>query len=67
MGQFYQILKPKLGATEEQMKKAFEGLVNILHPEELSKHLYVQRIAYERKKLIELAYGKLVREWVTRI
>jgi len=42
MGQFYQILKPKLGATEEQMKKAFEGLVNIWHPEELSKHPYLQ-------------------------
>ena len=62
--QFYQILKLKLGATEKQIKHAYETLVNIWHPDDLSKYPYLQQIAYERKKQIELAYGKLVGEWV---
>ena len=60
MEQFYQILKLKLGATEKQIKQAYENLVNMWHPEELSKYPYLQQIAYERKKQIELAYENLV-------
>jgi len=64
--QFYQILKLKLGATEKQIKQAYESLVYIWHPEELSKYPYLQQIAYERKKQIELAYENLVGEWVKK-
>jgi curved DNA-binding protein CbpA len=66
MEQFYQILKLKLGATEKQIKQAYENSLNIWRPEELSKYPYLQQIAYERKKQIELAYGKLVGEWVKK-
>jgi hypothetical protein len=34
----------------------------IWHPEGLSKHPYLRQMDYERKKQIELAYGKLVGE-----
>jgi curved DNA-binding protein CbpA len=66
MEQFCQILKLKSGATEKQIKQAYENLVNIWHPEGLSRYPYLQRIAYKRKKQIELAYEKLVGEWVKR-
>ena len=66
MEQFYQILKLKLGATGKQIKQAYENLVDIWHPEELSKYPHLQQIAYERKKQIELAYERLVREWVKK-
>jgi DnaJ-class molecular chaperone len=64
--QFYQILKLKLGTTEKQIKQAYENLINMWHPEELSKYPYLQRIAYERKKQIELAYENLVGELVKK-
>ncbi len=66
MEQFYQILKLKLGATEKQIKQAYENLANMWHPEELSKYPSLQQIAYERKKQIELAYENLVGEWVKK-
>ena len=66
MEQFYQILKLKLGATEQQIKHAYENSVNMWHPEELSKYPYLQQIAYEKKKQIELAYENLVGEWVKK-
>jgi curved DNA-binding protein CbpA len=66
MEQFYQILKLKLGATEKQIKQAYETLLNIWHPEELSKYPYLQQIAYERRKRIELAYEKLAGRWVKK-
>jgi preprotein translocase subunit Sec63 len=66
MKQFYQILKLKLGAKEKEIKQAYGNLVNIWHPEELSKYPYLQQIAYERRKQIELAYEKLVREYVMK-
>ncbi len=66
MEQFYQILKLELGATEKQIKQAYENLMNIWHAEEFSKYPYSQRIAYERKKQIELAYEKLVGEWIRK-
>ena len=66
MEQFYQILKLKLGATEKQSKQAYENLVNLWDPEELSRYPYLQQIAYQRKKQIELAYGNLVGEWVRK-
>ena len=64
--QFSQILKLRLGATEKQIKQAYENLVNMWRPEELSKYPYLQQIAYERKRRIELAYENLVGEWVKR-
>ena len=63
---FYQILKLKLGATEKQIKQTYENLVNMWHPEELSKYPHLQQIAYERKKQIQLAYENLVGEWVKK-
>ena len=32
MEQFYEVLKLKLGATEKQIKQAYENLVNMWHP-----------------------------------
>jgi DnaJ-class molecular chaperone len=66
MEQFYQILKLELGATAKQIKQAYVNLMNIWHPEEFSKYPYSQQIAYERKKQIELAYEKLVGEWIRK-
>lgn len=66
MEQFYQILKLRLGATEKQIKQAYENLANIWRPEELSKYPYLQRRAYERMQQIELAYEMLVREYVKK-
>ncbi|HUL30161.1 MAG TPA: DnaJ domain-containing protein [Thermodesulfobacteriota bacterium] len=63
---FYHILKLKLGAREEQIKQAYESLANMWHPEELSKYPYLQQIAYQRKKQIELAFENLVGEWIKR-
>jgi len=66
MEQFYQILKLKLGATEKQSKQTYENLVNLWDPEGLSRYPYLQQIAYQRKKQIELAYENLVGEWVRK-
>jgi DnaJ-class molecular chaperone len=66
MEQFYKILKLRLGATEKQIKQAYENLINIWHPEEFSRYPYLQQIAYERKKQIEWAYEKLVGELVKK-
>jgi len=66
MEQFYRILELKLGATEKQSKQTYENLVNLWDPEELSRYPYLQQIAYQRKKQIELAYENLVGEWVRK-
>jgi curved DNA-binding protein CbpA len=66
MEQLYQILKVKLGATEKQSEQTYENFVNMWDPEELSRYPYLQQIAYQRKKQIELAYEKLVGEWVRK-
>jgi DnaJ-class molecular chaperone len=66
MEQFYQILKLKLGATAKQSKQTYEDLVNMWDPEEFSRYPYLQQIAYQRKKQIELAYEAFVGEWVRK-
>jgi DnaJ-class molecular chaperone len=64
--QSHQVLKLKLEATVNQIKHAYESLINLWDPGEFQKYPYLEQRAYEKVKQVELAYEKLVKEWLKK-
>ena len=60
MDKYYEILDLKPGASEEEVKQAYEDLVNIWNPERVSSNPRLQERANEKLKEVNSAYEKLM-------
>lgn len=59
VNRYYKILELEPGASQEQVRQAYKGLVRVWHPDRFSHDLSLQQKAQERLKEINQAYEQL--------